>query len=350
MLTVEDYQRVLSAIAALHDIYDLDELIEKMIVLSAELVGCNLVAFNEVNPERKRMNIVMKPQDRKPEMRPLQTAWEQNMDSHPILQYYLKTGDGSAKRISDFISLEEFHATPLYHGTYKHLNANYQIAIALPARKPLVIALAFNREHQDFTDREVEILNVLRPHFAQAYLTAEAVTVWREKSQRAQQTLEALDEGVLVVKGGQIATWTQKARLWLGEFFPGEARKARALPDAMVAWLRGLANRRGSMPLVVERNTARLVVRQVQEHGQTLLVMTRQDIAGSSEILQSLGLSVREAEVLMWVARGLANRDIAREMGISLRTVHKHLERVFAKLDVPGRTQAATKALAIWRH
>lgn len=52
-------------------------------------------------------------------------------------------------------------------------------------------------------------------------------------------------------------------------------------------------------------------------------------------------LSPREAEVLALVLDGLANKQIARRLGIAERTVKAHLTRVFATLGVTDRTQAA---------
>jgi DNA-binding NarL/FixJ family response regulator len=52
-------------------------------------------------------------------------------------------------------------------------------------------------------------------------------------------------------------------------------------------------------------------------------------------------LSAREEEVLRLVASGLANKQIARRLDISERTVKAHLTNVFAQLGVSDRTQAA---------
>ena len=52
-------------------------------------------------------------------------------------------------------------------------------------------------------------------------------------------------------------------------------------------------------------------------------------------------LSTREREVLRLVAQGLANKQIARRLGISERTVKAHLTNVFSALGVSDRTQAA---------
>ena len=52
-------------------------------------------------------------------------------------------------------------------------------------------------------------------------------------------------------------------------------------------------------------------------------------------------LSPREQEVLLLVRKGRANKQIARELGISERTVKAHLTSVFARIGVTDRTQAA---------
>ena len=51
-------------------------------------------------------------------------------------------------------------------------------------------------------------------------------------------------------------------------------------------------------------------------------------------------LSAREADVLIWIARGKSNRDVSDILGISPRTVNKHLEQIFTKLGVENRASA----------
>jgi DNA-binding response OmpR family regulator/DNA-binding CsgD family transcriptional regulator len=68
---------------------------------------------------------------------------------------------------------------------------------------------------------------------------------------------------------------------------------------------------------------------------------------GQEEIFlrQYLALTTREAEVLIWIARGKSNRDIADILNISPRTVNKHLEQIFTKLGVENRASAAALAV-----
>lgn len=58
-------------------------------------------------------------------------------------------------------------------------------------------------------------------------------------------------------------------------------------------------------------------------------------------------LTGREVEVLEWVACGKTNRDIGEILGLSPRTVNKHLEHVYVKLGVETRTAAASVVMAL---
>lgn len=63
-------------------------------------------------------------------------------------------------------------------------------------------------------------------------------------------------------------------------------------------------------------------------------------------------LSEREMEVLMGIAEGLSNQEIAEKLHLSLSTIKSHNSNLFEKLDVNRRTQAINKAieLGILKH
>ncbi|MGH6755179.1 MAG: response regulator transcription factor, partial [Bradyrhizobium sp.] len=77
------------------------------------------------------------------------------------------------------------------------------------------------------------------------------------------------------------------------------------------------------------------LLRLAKEHGSDL----------PKEFSRDLGLTTREGEVLAWLSKGKANRDIAQILGLSPRTVDKHLEQIYAKLGVENRTAAAAMAV-----
>jgi DNA-binding NarL/FixJ family response regulator len=67
----------------------------------------------------------------------------------------------------------------------------------------------------------------------------------------------------------------------------------------------------------------------------------------SSAPLKTIGLTDREAEVLLWVAQGKSNGDIAILLGMAEKTVKKHMGNIFDKLGVEGRNAATVRALEL---
>ena len=56
-------------------------------------------------------------------------------------------------------------------------------------------------------------------------------------------------------------------------------------------------------------------------------------------------LSARETQIIRYIARGLSNKEISSELFLSERTVKNHISRIFSKLNVSARTQAAVYAI-----
>jgi len=65
----------------------------------------------------------------------------------------------------------------------------------------------------------------------------------------------------------------------------------------------------------------------------------------SAKPLEALGLTPREAEVLLWIAQGKSNADIATILGCAENTVKVHIARIFEKLGFENRNAAAVRAL-----
>jgi DNA-binding CsgD family transcriptional regulator len=60
----------------------------------------------------------------------------------------------------------------------------------------------------------------------------------------------------------------------------------------------------------------------------------------------ALGLSERQIEIMRGVAGGASNAEVGMSLGISRRTVEKHLQNIYAQLDVTSRTQAIARVRA----
>jgi DNA-binding CsgD family transcriptional regulator len=82
--------------------------------------------------------------------------------------------------------------------------------------------------------------------------------------------------------------------------------------------------------------------------GPDELLFRLNELGGNADqvvLQQSLHVTSREAEVLLWISRGKSNREIGEILNISPRTVNKHLEQVFVKLGVENRASAAARAV-----
>ena len=87
----------------------------------------------------------------------------------------------------------------------------------------------------------------------------------------------------------------------------------------------------------------RFVADNLEDHH--LLILEEQYIALSAESLKSLGLTNRETEILLGIARGKTNKAIAEDLYVSPLTVKTHLQRLYCKLGVESRAEALSRAL-----
>ncbi|MBB6251895.1 response regulator transcription factor [Nitrospirillum iridis] len=150
---------------------------------------------------------------------------------------------------------------------------------------------------------------------------------------------------------GRLRWCTPQAQRLLAAFFP-DAGVADALPAAVAERMAHL--RRDGTPnqsiLIDGQDTRRLEVAYLsQTEPDEFLFRISETGAGRAEraLQQALNLTAREAEVLVWIAHGKSNRDISDILGISPRTVNKHLEQIFVKLGVENRASAAAVAVRV---
>ncbi|CAD5371085.1 DNA-binding response regulator [Rubrivivax sp. A210] len=197
---------------------------------------------------------------------------------------------------------------------------------------------------------------VVKPLRAQEVQARLATHVRNARAVRlARDAVDVGGHGVLVVDARSRIAWqSPQAQRWLADCFADLSAGATASPPASVqqaaaAWLAGLAAPGADAAL--GRHTRvdgrLLVARRLGEVGlgETMWLLSLQaagDAAPSR--LSTAALTPRETEVLSWVAKGKTNRDVADILGMSPRTVNKHLEHVFEKLGV--ETRAAAAALA----
>ena len=170
--------------------------------------------------------------------------------------------------------------------------------------------------------------------------------------QQARNALDAFGHAAFSVRveDSRVSWQTPLARKLLARFL-GE-RAGPVLPEALADWARVQARARtlGEPVLdhVLVEGTHRLTLTLHEDtgDGEWMVVMREASDAGAIEAMGiAFRLTAREAQVLYWVVQGKTNRDIADILGMSPRTVNKHLEHVFGKLGVETRTAAAARVM-----
>jgi DNA-binding response OmpR family regulator/DNA-binding CsgD family transcriptional regulator len=187
-----------------------------------------------------------------------------------------------------------------------------------------------------------ELLARIRVHLANARL-----------AQSAQAALDASGRHLLAAsKDGRVLWHTPQAAKLLRAAFATFDSDLFVLPAEVRAWLAAHAGGDAAapdlIPLAQEAAERKLRLSYVGMTGADEFLLRLVDEAASREeivLKDRLALTLREAEVLSWIARGKSNRDIAEILELSPRTVNKHLEQIYAKLGVENRTAAAALAM-----
>lgn len=177
-----------------------------------------------------------------------------------------------------------------------------------------------------------EILARIRVHLASARAAQSA----RAALDTAGRTLFAVAED-----GSVLWSTPQAGRLLAG--LGDDASGARELPARARDWLRGCLSGAAQPLTLTDRDGAAYALSFIgRTPDEILLRLSRDALAAGVERLRArLPVTGREAEVLLWLSRGKSSRDIGEILGLSHRTVTKHLESIYAKLGVENRTAAS---------
>jgi DNA-binding NarL/FixJ family response regulator len=159
----------------------------------------------------------------------------------------------------------------------------------------------------------------------------------------AQEAVDVAGMGTVVLDSqGRMAWRSPQATAWLDLAFGKDAAAGQRAGE----WLGAALTREHETTRDLGRQ-GRLLARNMGQgnlgESMLLLTLTPPDSA-SAQRLRDIALTPRETEVLSWLAKGKTNRDIADILGMSHRTVNKHLEHVFEKLGVETRSAAAAIA------
>ncbi|MGH1591886.1 response regulator [Methylobacterium phyllosphaerae] len=177
-----------------------------------------------------------------------------------------------------------------------------------------------------------EILARIRVHLASA-----------RAAQSARAALDTTGRTLFAVAEDGTVLWStpQAGRLLAG--LAADPSAGLELPPRARDWLRGCLAGAAQPLALTDRDGAAYALSFIgRTPDEILLRLSRDTLSVGVERLRArLPVTGREAEVLLWLSRGKSSRDIGEILGLSHRTVTKHLEGIYAKLGVENRTAAS---------
>jgi DNA-binding response OmpR family regulator/DNA-binding CsgD family transcriptional regulator len=185
-----------------------------------------------------------------------------------------------------------------------------------------------------------ELLARIRVHLANARAAA-----------GSRAALDATGRFLLATDASGRLSWcTPKARELLAELSPASQDTGPGLPPPLLAQLIQLRSENPKEParLRVDVRGRKVEISVMSPIGPDELLFRLTELSTTpdeQQLQRTLSLTSRESEVLLWISRGKANREIGEILAISPRTVNKHLEQIFVKLGVENRASAAARAI-----
>ncbi|TDR19310.1 DNA-binding response regulator [Marinicella litoralis] len=160
-----------------------------------------------------------------------------------------------------------------------------------------------------------------------------------QQTRISKQALESAGQHLATITSdGQVIWTTAQANTYI---------KALNKQDllTLIAWLKQ-AETTDLLELLHEDSTLNLTYLTLQKDGSHLIKFKASDLKLEKQTLKlKLKITRRESDVLYWVAKGKTDWEISKILTISERTVNKHLEQIYRKLEVNNRTAASAMAL-----
>lgn len=325
---------VLDALTAISGAQTLDEHRRLVVEQMRILVPCELAGYNEVAVADGAVAVTTDPPGKAWTGGP--EAFARHMHEHPVLAAH-RQGDLRTAAISDFLTEPQFHRLALYREVYKPLGIADQMAMTVEVTAERVSAVALNRSTWGFTDEEREMLDLITPNLAQARRNVIA----RQDLATVVGGVDALGIGLITLDSElRPQSWSDRALELLHLAFDHERVDPPTLPPRVRVWVEQGA--REPLLAVGDGRSVEVTVTDPSPGRRALIVRERLAVTPAQAV--GLGLTARQADVLPALMEGATNEEIAVQLGLSARTVQKHVEGILRALGVHTRTAAAARA------
>lgn len=183
-----------------------------------------------------------------------------------------------------------------------------------------------------------ELVARMKVHLANAQISA-----------KAQSALDTTGQHLFTVNQQGLLTWaTPQAKALFAEAKVNTDWIQQQLSQQIMRWLESSPNTGHSLKLnnLLHPLTIRIIENANNEEVLLKLIDGKAP-SGAEKLKAKLPITERESDVLYWIANGKTNREIGQILDTSPRTVNKHLEQIFKKLEVDNRTSAAAIAIRL---
>lgn len=297
----------------------LDELGRAVCAGLERLIPGDGVAWNEVDLQGRAIRILASPADYVPGDA---QALAELIHEHPLIENRARSG-GAAHTFSDFVGARELHRRQIYCDVFRPAGVEDQLGAFFGVGSDTVVGVACNRGARTFTSGERTLLDALLPHLHHSYQAVVERGEAKARLDALERGLDASGQGIAFLRpNGTVTAATRETERLLRVWFPAEPPQSGTYT----------------------RDHTSLRLRRV-EGDPPLLLLDEHRQGPDPERVRALGLTRQEAVIVTLAGRGLTNDQIATELTLSPRTIHKHLEHAYRKLDVHNRTQAAARLL-----
>jgi len=333
---------------------DPEALAQQVQTVLHRLIGADVVVWNELTAEGKVSTGMTFPELDAGFWTRVAPGMLAHIHEHPFVQILGQRRCRTlTAAISDLLPTRRFVQTGLYDAGYREFGAKYQISSAIGTTDGGYLVVSLNRRGTDFSARDKAILDAVTRQAAHAYQSLRRFESLQARLRNGEGDMTPLKSSWLYIDARLIVKWGDpNLEAFLQDHFH-HRRLDIFLPDLLTEVISSILARTGR-DLATAGGESRVFMYQGRNYRITVVsertdrfrvTITALDrtraptLAGSERLGQPL--SRRETEAAYWASLGKTNPEIAIILGISSRTVEKHVHAALAKCGLENRVQLA---------
>jgi DNA-binding CsgD family transcriptional regulator len=281
----------------------------------------------------------------------LREMFNRYLHEHPFIAHSGSPNTARSLRISDILSRQQFHRLALYNEYYRPMGVEYQLGTVISTSASRILGIALDRDCMDFSENERLSLDLLKPHLIRSYRNLQMLRLMKRAVEGSEK------KSIVVNRTGQAQFIDDGVWRILANYF-NLPRFRRSLPGELLDWIKYERFRlcqdsdvpSPSVPLIISKEGRKILIHFLwggRDSDQDMILIEEKTTDITSTSIDSSKLTRRETEILAWLSQGKTNTEIGLALSISPRTVKKHLEHIYSKLQVRRRSGAVARSIRL---